>query len=82
MKITNVNVMKFESNVNDRATIDMAQILLSDIIHHLEETCGNYGEGIILYNPATGEVVTEEELMRAKGGLDFFYGDKVLEVKF
>ena len=82
MKITNVNVMKFESNVNDKATIDMAQILLSDIIHHLEETCGNYGEGIILYNPATGEVVTEEELMRARAVLDFFYGDKVLEVKF
>ena len=82
MKITNVNVMKFESNVNDKATIDMAQILLSDIIHHLEETCGNYGEGVILYDPATGEVVTEEELMRARAVLDFFYGDKVLEVKF
>ena len=81
MKITNVNVMKFESNVNDKATIDMAQILLSDIIHHLEETCGNYGEGIILYNPATGEIVTEEELMRAKAVLDFFYVDKVFEIK-
>ena len=82
MKITNVNVMKFESNANDKATIDMAQILLSDILHHLEETCGNFGEGLVLYNPATGEVVTEEDLMRARGVLGFFYGDKVLEVKF
>ena len=82
MKITNVNVMKFESNANDRATIDMAQILLSDILHHLEETCGNFGEGITLYNPATGEIVTEEELMRTKGVLDFFYGKKTLEVQF
>lgn len=81
MKITNTNVMKFESNFNDRATIDMAQILLSNIINHLEATCGNYGEGIILYDPATGEIVTEEELMRAKAVLDFFYVDKIFEIK-
>ena len=82
MKITNVNVMKFESNANDRTAIDMAQILLSEIIYHLEETCGNHGgEGILLYNPNTGEIVTEEELMRTKGVLDFFYMDKVFEIK-
>ena len=81
MKITNANVMKFESNVNDKATIDMAQILLSNIINHLEATCGNFGEGITLYDPTTGEIVTEEELMRAKAVLDFFYMDKVFEIK-
>lgn len=81
MKITNVNVMKFESNANDKATIDMAQILLNNIIHYLEETYGNYGEGIILYDPTTGEIVREEELMRAKGILDFFYMDKIFEVQ-
>lgn len=82
MKITSANVMKIENNASDNATIDLAQILLSDILHHLEETCGNFGEGIILHNPATGEVVTEEELMRAKAVLDFFYGDKVLEIHY
>lgn len=81
MKITNVNVMKFESNVNDRATIDMAQNLLSEIIYHLEASCGNNVEGLVLYNPATAEVVTVEELMRAKGVLDFFYMDNVFEVQ-
>ena len=81
MKITNANIMKFEANAADRTAIDMAQILLNNILHHLEETCGNYGEGITLYDPTTGEVVTEEELMRAKGVLDFFYVDKVFEVQ-
>ena len=82
MKITNKNMMQFEANAADRAAIDMAQNLLSDIINHIEATCGNFGEGITLYNPATCEIVTEEELMRAKGVLDFFYGDKILEVQF
>ena len=81
MKITNVNVMKVESNVNDRATIDMAQILLNDILNYLEETCGNCEKGVTLYDPTTGEIVTEEELMRAKGILDFFYYNKVLEIQ-
>ena len=83
MKITNKNMMQFEPDANDRATIDMAQNLLSEIINHLEATCGNHGgEGILLYNPNTGEFVTEEELMRTKGVLDFFYGKKTLEVQF
>ena len=73
--------MKFESNANDRTAIDMAQILLSNVLHHLEETCGNFGEGITLYDPTTGEIVTEEELMRARAVLDFFYRDKVFEVQ-
>ena len=80
MKITNKNMMQFETDVNDRATIDMAQNLLSEILNHLEATCNV--EGITLYNPNTGEIVTEEELMRAKGVLDFFYGKKTLEVQF
>ena len=81
MKITNANVMKFESNAGERATIDMAREFLRGIIQHLEKTCGNYGEGITLYDPTTGEIVQEEELARARAVLDFFYEDRILEIQ-
>jgi hypothetical protein len=62
MKITTKNVMQIEAAINEQVCLDTASETLKEVLTHLEATCGNFGEGIILYNRATGEIVEEEEI--------------------
>jgi hypothetical protein len=80
MKITTKNVMEINATCDERACLDIANETLGEILNYLEDTCGNFGEGILLYNPATGEIVQEEELMRARGVLQFILDSRLLEI--
>lgn len=80
MKITNKNVMEINATCDERTCLNNANETLGEILNYLEDTCGNFGEGILLYNPATGEIVQEEELMRARGVLQFFLDSRLLEI--
>jgi hypothetical protein len=81
MKITNKNVMEINATCDERVCLDIANETLGEILNYLEDTCGNFGEGILLYNPATGEIVQEEELMRARGVLQFILDSHLLEIQ-
>lgn len=81
MKITNKNVMQIEAPINEQVCLDTASETLKEVLTNLEATCGNFGEGIILYNPATGEIVEEEEIMRARAVLRFFLNNPSLEIQ-
>lgn len=80
MKITTKNVMEINATCDERTCLNNANETLGEILNYLEDTCGNFGEGILLYNPATGEIVQEEELMRARGVLQFILGSRLLEI--
>lgn len=80
MKITTKNVMEINATCDERTCLNNANETLGEILNYLEDTCGNFGEGILLYNPATGEIVQEEELMRARGVLQFFLDSHLLEI--
>lgn len=80
MKITTKNVMEINATCDERTCLNNANETLGEILNYLEDTCGNFGEGILLYNPATGEIVQEEELMRARGVLQFFLDSRLLEI--
>lgn len=82
MKITNKNVMEINTTKDERASLNNANETLGEVLNYLEDTCGNFGEGILLYNPTTGEIVHEEELMRARGVLQFFLDNPLLEIRF
>jgi hypothetical protein len=80
MKITTKNVMEINATCDERTCLNNANETLGEILNYLEDTCGNFGEGILLYNPATGEIVQEEELMRARGVLQFILDSRLLEI--
>lgn len=80
MKITTKNVMEINATCDERTCLNNANETLGEILNYLEDTCGNFGEGILLYNPATGEIVQEEEIMRARGVLQFFLDSRLLEI--
>jgi hypothetical protein len=82
MKITTKNVMQVETAINEQVCLDTASETLQEVLTHLETTCGNFGEGLILYNPDTGEIVEDEEIMRARAILQFFLGNPLLEIRF
>ena len=82
MKITNKNVMKVEAAINEQVCLDTASETLKEVLTHLESTCANFGDGVILYNPDTGEIVEDEEIMRARGVLQFFLDSRLLEIRF
>ena len=80
MKITTKNVMEINTTCDERTYLNNANETLGEILNYLEDTCGNFGEGIFLYNPATGEIVQEEEIMRARGVLQFILDSRLLEI--
>ena len=80
MKITTKNMMEINATCDERVCLEIANEQLGEILNYLEDTCGNFGEGILLYNPATGEIVQEEELMRARGVLQFILDSHLLEI--
>lgn len=80
MKITTKNVVQINATNEERVCLDTANGVLGELLNYFEDTCGNFGEGIIFHNPTTGEIVTEEELMRARGVLQFFLGNPLLEI--
>lgn len=80
MKITTKNVMEINATNEERNCLNNANETLGELLNYLEDTCGNFGEGILLYNPATGEIVQEEEIMRARGVLQFFLDSRLLEI--
>ena len=80
MKIATKNVMEINATCDERTCLNNANETLGEILNYLEDTCGNFGEGILLYNPATGEIVQEEDLMRARGVLQFFLDSRLLEI--
>lgn len=82
MKITTKNVLQINATNEERVCLDTANGVLGELLNYLEDTCGNFGEGILLYNPTTGEIVHEEELMRARGVLQFFLDNPLLEIRF
>ena len=80
MKITNKNVMKVEAAINEQVCLDTASETLQEVLTHLEVTCP--GKSVILYNPDTGEIVEDEEIMRARAVLQFFLDNPLLEIRF
>ena len=80
MKITTKNVMKVEAAINEQVSLDTASETLQEVLTHLDATCP--GKGVILYNPDTGEIVEDEEIMRARAVLQFFLDNPILEIRF
>jgi hypothetical protein len=81
MKITTKNVLQIKATDDECVCLEIANVVLGEILNYLEDTCGNFGEGVLLHNPTTGEIVHEEELMRARGVLQFFLDNPLLEIQ-
>lgn len=79
MKITNKNVMQFEPTINEQVCLDTANETLQEVLIHFDATCP--GKKVILHNPATGEIVEDEEIMRARAVLQFFLDNRLLEIQ-
>ena len=82
MKITTKNVMQIEATNDERIHLEITNDMLGEVLNYFENIIGNLREGIILYNPTTGEIVNEEEIMRARGVLQFFLDNPLLEIRF
>ena len=82
MKITTKNVMEINATNDERIHLEITNDMLGEVLNYFENIIGNLREGIILYNPTTGEIVNEEEIMRARGGLQFFLDNPLLEFRF
>ena len=82
MKITTKNVMQIEATNDERIHLEITNDMLGEVLNYFEDIIGNLREGIILYNPTTGEIVNEEEIMRARGVLQFFLDNPLLEIRF
>ena len=82
MKITTKNVMEINATCDERTCLNNANETLGEVLNYFENIIGNLREGIILYNPTTGEIVNEEEIMRARGVLQFFLDNPLLEIRF
>ena len=80
MKITTKNVMKVEAAINEQVSLDTASETLQEVLTHLDATYP--GKSVILYNPDTGEIVEDEEIMRARAVLQFFLDNPLLEIRF
>ena len=80
MKITTKNVLQINATRDEHTSLENANEVLGELLNHLENT--GFGKEIILYNPATGEIVNEEEIMRARGVLQFFLDNPLLEIRF
>lgn len=82
MKITTKNVMEINATKDERIHLEITNDMLGEVLNYFENIIGNLREGIILYNPTTGENVNEEEIMRARGVLQFFLDNPLLEIRF
>ena len=82
MKITTKNVMEINATKDERIHLEITNDMLGEVLNYFENIIGNLREGIILYNPTTGEIVNEEEIMRARGVLQFFLDNPLLEIRF
>lgn len=82
MKITTKNVMEINATKDERIHLEITNDMLGEVLNYFEDIIGNLREGIILYNPTTGEIVNEEEIMRARGVLQFFLDNPLLEIRF
>ena len=82
MKITTKNVMEINATKDERTHLEITNDMLGEVLNYFEDIIGNLREGIILYNPTTGEIVNEEEIMRARGVLQFFLDIPLLEIRF
>ena len=82
MKITTKNVMEINATKDERIHLEITNDMLGEVLNYFENIIGNLREGIILYNPTTGEIVNEEEIMRAQGVLQFFLDNPLLEIRF
>ena len=79
MKITTKNVLQINATRDEHTSLENANEVLGELLNHLENSC--FGKEIILYNPATGEIVNDEEIMRARGVLQFFLDNPLLEIR-
>ena len=82
MKITTKNVMEINATKDERIHLEITNDMLGEVLNYFEDIIGNLREGIILYSPTTGEIVNEEEIMRARGVLQFFLDNPLLEIRF
>lgn len=82
MKITTKNVMEINATKDERLHLEITNDMLGEVLNYFEDIIGNLREGVILYNPTTGEIVNEEEIMRARGVLQFFLDNPLLEIRF
>ena len=82
MKITTKNVMEINATKDERIHLEITNDMLGEVLNYFENIIGNLREGIIFYNPTTGEIVNEEEIMRARGVLQFFLDNPLLEIRF
>lgn len=82
MKIANKNVMQIDPTSDERFCLGIANEALGEILNYLEDTCNNFEKGVLFYSPTTGEIVEDEEIMRARGILQFFLNNPLLEVRF
>ena len=82
MKITTKNVMEINATKDERIHLEITNDMLGEVLNYFENIIGNLREGIILYNPTTGEIANEEEIMRARGVLQFFLDNPLLEIRF
>ena len=74
--------MEINATKDERIHLEITNDMLGEVLNYFEDIIGNLREGIILYNPTTGEIVHEEELMRARGVLQFFLDNPLLEIRF
>ena len=82
MKITTKNVMEINATKDERIHLEITNDMLGEVLNYFENIIGNLREGIILYNPTSGDIVNEEEIMRARGVLQFFLDNPLLEIRF
>ena len=82
MKITTKNVMEINATKDERIHLEITNDMLGEVLNYFENIIGNLREGIIFCNPTTGEIVNEEEIMRARGVLQFFLDNPLLEIRF
>ena len=82
MKITTKNMMEINATKDERIHLEITNDMLGEVLNYFENIIGNLREGIIFCNPTTGEIVNEEEIMRARGVLQFFLDNPLLEIRF
>ena len=80
MTITNKNVMKIETEQEERVCMDATDSVLMGVTSHLDITCGDY-YGVRLYDPATGEIIDGEEIARARAIINFIMRNPVVEIQ-
>ena len=80
MTITNKNVMKIETEQEERVCMDVADTVLMGVMSHLDVTYGDC-YGVRLYDPTTGEIIDGEEIARARAILHFIMRNPIAEIQ-